>query len=296
MENKSILIIGAGALGSVFLENSRGMFKKVGIFDGDIVSKSNLLTQPFYSGCDFSSPISKTSFAVGKMSSLDSSTEYQGYERYFTESDFRIMKEYDIIADFTDNVKSRLTINEGCIREGKPAVFASLNDKEGFLYFYEGNACFNCLFRNSIGRVKEGCESMISAPEKEFITFLMESVSEFVSGGIKGSEIRAFNLANKKILKSTVKRDPECEACARHTSNSLGNGFIQICSSGIKFSYGKGIDLGVLSGRLSGSKLYGEYLVYNKGNKSMLVSLEGDFLFSGYSKSEAEELIHSFLA
>ena len=296
MENKSILVIGAGAVGSAFLESSIGMFKKIGIFDGDIVTKSNLITQPFYKECDFSSPVSKTAFAIKKLNSFGSSTEYRGYQRYFTGKDFETMKEYDLIADFTDNINSRLIINEGCVKEGKAAVFASLNEKEAFLYFYRNSACFNCLFRNSMGHVKEGCESVVSAPEKEFISFLKENILEFASNKTEGGQIILFNLSNKKVLSSMLKKDNECEVCVKHTTKKVEDGFLQACSSGIKFSYGKHVDLKKLSRVLPGSRLYNEFLIFNQNNKSVLISLDGDFLFTGYTKEEAGKLITSFVS
>ncbi|MGC8533663.1 MAG: ThiF family adenylyltransferase [Candidatus Parvarchaeum sp.] len=291
MENKSILVIGAGAVGSAFLEKSIGMFKKVGIFDGDIISKSNLVTQPFYKTCDFSSPVSKVAFAVKKLNSLNSGTEYKGYERYFTENDFETMKEYDIIADFTDNVKSRMIINDGCVRHGKAAVFASLNEKEAFLFFYRDGACFNCLFRNSIGKVKEGCQSIVLPPENDFVYFLKERIIDFASNRIGGGSILLFNLLDKRVLNITLKRDPECEVCVKRAVKKTEDGFLQVCSSGIKFSYGKSLDLKKLSSILSGSLLYGEYLIFKQNNKSVLISSEGDFLFTGYTKEEAGKLI-----
>ncbi|MCL5976351.1 MAG: ThiF family adenylyltransferase [Candidatus Parvarchaeota archaeon] len=296
MENKSILVIGAGAVGSAFLESSQGIFKKVGIFDGDIISKSNLITQPFYKGCDFSSPVSKVAFAVNKLNSLNSGTEYEGYERYFTEKDFETMKEYDIIADFTDNVNSRKIINNGCVKYRKAAVFVSLNEKEAFLFFYRESACFNCLFRNSIGHVKEGCESIVSAPKNEFVSFLKENIIEFASSKIDGGRIMLFNLSNKRVLSSMLKKDMECEVCVKHAMKNFEDGFLQVCSSGIKFSYGKKLNLKELSSRLSGGILYGEYLIFNQNNKSMLVSLDGDFLFTGYSREEAGRLITALVS
>ncbi len=291
MESKSILVIGAGAVGSAFLESSQGIFKKVGIFDGDIISKSNLITQPFYQGCDFSSPVSKVAFSVNKLNSLNSGTEYKGYERYFTEKDFETMKEYDLIADFTDNVNSRKIINAGCVKYGKAAVFVSLNEKEASLFFYKGSACFNCLFRNSIGHVKEGCESIVSAPENEFISFLKENIIEFALNKIEGGRIVLFNLSNKRVLSSMLKKDMECEVCVRHTMKKFEDGFLQVCSSGIKFSYGKKLNLKELSSMLSGGRLYGEYLIFNENNRSILVSSDGDFLFTGYTREEAGKLI-----
>ena len=296
MENKSILVIGAGAAGSAFLESSAGMFKKVGIFDGDIVTKNNLITQPFYRECDFSYPVSKTAFAVKKLDSLESGTEYKGYERYFTEKDFETMKEYDLVADFTDNINSRMIINEGCVKEGKPAVFVSLNDKEAFMYFYKDSACFNCLFRNSIGHVKEGCESVILPPEKDLVSFFRKSILEFALNKIDGGKVLLFNLSNKDVMSTTLKKDKECEVCSKHMTRKIEKNFLQVCSSGIKFSYGKQIDLKKLSSAFQNSRLYGEFLIFNQNNKSVLISSDGDFLFTGYTKEEAENLITSFVS
>ncbi len=294
MVYKSILLIGVGALGSAFLQNSIGMFDKVGIFDGDVVAKSNLSTQPFYADCDPSFPVSKAGFAADKMRGIDKNTEYIPYEKYFTDEDFEIFSQYDVIADFTDNLRSRLVINDGCTKRGKPAIFSSLNDRELSIFFYgEDSACFNCIFRNSIGKAKEGCEAMLSLPGKNAMSFMMEKISLFLSGGLRQGSFCAFNLSNGNEIQTETMKDLECETCSLHSFKLERDGFIQVCSSGIKFSLHKQIPLYGLKDKLNGSRLIDNYLLYGKNGMSVLVSENGDFLFTNYSRKQAEELLAS---
>lgn len=295
MEAKKLLVIGVGALGSAFLGNLRGQFENVGIFDGDIVSDKNMSTQPFYKGCKTDMPVSKAVFAAGKLSQSDKKTNYIAYNKYFTEDDFDVIKEYDFVADFTDNIKSRQVINKGCVKYGKPAVFASINDRELSLYFYSNDkACFNCILRKSTGRIKEGCESMLSAPGPDTVNFILHEVSGFLNDN-GGGNVVLFSLSNGRRLEAHIKKDAGCEECSLHSLNIEDSTIIQACSSGIKISLHRKLDLGLLKDRVAGSKVIDGYLLYRESEKSFLISGDGDFLFTGYSLLKAKELLSSLL-
>jgi molybdopterin/thiamine biosynthesis adenylyltransferase len=296
MEAKKLLVIGVGALGSAFLGNLRGQFENVGIFDGDIVSAENMSTQPFYNGCKTDIPVSKAVFAAGKLAQSNKQTNYTIYNKYFTEDDFDVIKEYDFIADFTDNIKSRQVINKGCVKYGKPAVFASINDRELSLYFYSnGKACFNCILRKATGKIKEGCESMLSAPSPDTVNFIMHEVSNFLQDKDDGGNMVLFSLFNGRRLEAYIKKDAGCEECSLHSLDIEDSTLIQACSSGIKISLHRKLDLGLLKNRVVSSKLIDDYLMYREGRKSFLISGDGDFLFTGYSLPEAKELLSSLL-
>jgi molybdopterin/thiamine biosynthesis adenylyltransferase len=295
MKEKRILIVGAGALGSSFLDSISGEFSKVGIFDGDIITKDNLKTQPFYEGCNFEIPLSKAEFAANKMGEKDKTSEYVFYNRYFMERDEDILKEYDYVIDFTDNLKSRLVINKAAVNKGIPAVFASINEKEVFLYFYnEGNACFNCIYRNSNGKVKEGCDSIISPLSDKTISFIKDNILSFIKDKIYGGSVRILNISKGKEMSVNINKDPQCEECSKHSFKIDDSALIQVCAAGIKFSSNTHIDLKRASEKIKGSKVAGDYLFSKNDGKSILISSEGDFLFTGYELKEARELL-SFL-
>lgn len=286
-----LLIIGVGALGSAFISRTREKFSAVGIFDGDIITGENFKTQPFYSKCNLDLPVSKAVFTADEMRREHKNTEYTAYNRYFTEDDIDIVKEYDIILDFTDNIKSRLVVNRAATKYEKPAMFASINESELSLFFYsKGSACFNCILRNSSGRAKEGCEAVIPALSDKAVAFMNEKLEEFLSGSLAG-EFHVLGLENGGEINVKIKRDEKCEECETHSLKIGDKGFIQVCSSGIKFSSHTSISLAELENRINGSSIIGDYLIKKEGRKSLLISSNGDFLFTGYSQEEARKLL-----
>ncbi len=294
MKMARLLIIGVGALGSSFLKDTTGRFSKVGIFDGDVISEKNLRTQPFYSVYNPKIPTSKAVFAAEKMRAVDDKTEYIPYSRYFTENDYNVLKGYDCIIDFTDNIKSRLLINKMAVKLSIPAVYGSINEREALLYFYSRNsACFNCIYRNSLQRIKEGCESLISPPDDKTIGFFTRNIYGFLEGRVKGGTAVAFNIQNKNEISVNIKRDVGC-GCVNGSLDIDESKFIQTCASGIKFSYGRKIDIHKLRERAEHAVVIDNYLVYREKGRSFLVSHDGDFLFTGYNLGEVKELL-SFL-
>lgn len=296
MKDKRILVIGAGALGSAFLEMTAGAFRKVGIFDGDIITEDNLVNQPFYGACSFSVPESKAGFASRRMREIGGPTEYIAYEKYFTAEDIHVLEGYDFVLDFTDTVRSRRVINGCCARTGKSAVFSSMNSRQGMVYFFGKNsACFNCILRNSIGKVKEGCESRILSLDEGFMDFLTKKISGFISGSPEEGKLYSFSFSDGRSSAADVQKDADCGACSQKREISTGGKFVQICSAGIKFSAGREVDLDDIAGRLAGSRMAGSYLLRSEGRRSVLVSRDGDILLTGYGRGEAEGLILSLL-
>lgn len=289
---KKALIIGAGALGSAFLSSTKDEFDEITIFDGDVISKENLKNQPFYRDADFNKIISKANFAAEKMNSINPKIKYYSYNKYFTKENIEFVKDYDIVLDFTDNIKSRLIINKAVVEFGKPTVFASINEKELFLFFYKDTkACFNCLIRNANGRIREGCESLVLPPSEKTIDFMHDKITDFIIGKINGGELQVFSLYNKKNINIKIKKDENCEECSLHSFKIASNSVVQLCASGLKFSLGREIDFSLLQEEFKDGRIIDEYFIYRNRGKSVIISSKGDFLFTGYQIQEAKHLI-----
>ncbi|PKK25092.1 molybdenum cofactor synthesis 3, partial [Columba livia] len=59
-----------------------------------------------------------------------------------------LVRQYDIVADCSDNVPTRYLVNDACVLAGKPLVSGSALRLEGQLvvYNYQGGPCYRCLF------------------------------------------------------------------------------------------------------------------------------------------------------
>jgi hypothetical protein len=292
LNNFVLTIIGAGALGSEVLQKISGRgFGVVRVIDGDIVTEKNKLNQPLYSGVDTSNPVYKSDAIVsllsnGSKTNFVSVPEYVGEKRASS-----LIGGSSMVLDFTDNTFSRLVINQACVEKGIPLLIASVNEKEGFYYIIDKGACFNCLYRNLSGKIKEGCYGAPLHVPDNFSSMIADAAESFFNGAVEGDWI-SLSFIDGRVTKTAIKKDDMCEVCSLHEHKPIkADGFIQICGDGIKFSLQRDINLKTLFGGEPGAIIENGICVIKSGTKSILLSSAGDVLFTGYSEQEARKFI-----
>ena len=126
LKKASVLIIGLGGLGSSVIQylNAAGV-GKMGIVDYDRVELSNLNRQVIYKDSDLGK--SKVDVAKNYISELNSSTKIEIFEMRIDEKNLpNIIGDYDILADCTDNLETRLSINDACTKFKKKWVISAV--------------------------------------------------------------------------------------------------------------------------------------------------------------------------
>ena len=126
LKKASVLIIGIGGLGSSVIQylNAAGV-GKIGIVDYDKVELSNLNRQLIYKNSDIGK--SKVDVASNYISELNSSTKIEIFEMRIDEKNLpNIIGDYDILADCTDNLEARLSINDVCTKFNKKSVVSAV--------------------------------------------------------------------------------------------------------------------------------------------------------------------------
>ncbi len=157
LSQAKVLVIGAGGLGCPILQNLAGMgVGTIGIVDGDIVSESNLHRQLLYilEDCGKSKAVT-ASIAIQKINPL---VQVYTFPDFLTSSNVsKIIPNYDIIVDCTDDIPVRYLINDMAVTYKIPVVSASLHKFQGQLsvFNYEEGPSYRCLFPE---------EESISAP------------------------------------------------------------------------------------------------------------------------------------
>ena len=66
-----------------------------------------------------------------------------------SENALDILKDYDIIADGTDNFQTRYLVNDACVLLGKPNVYGSIFRFEGQVSrcsYAKDGPCYRCLY------------------------------------------------------------------------------------------------------------------------------------------------------
>lgn len=127
IEEKTVLIIGAGALGSSSSEMlARAGVKKLILVDRDYVEPSNLQRQMLYSEMHSEQKIPKVVGAKERLREVRSNLEI---ETHIAHCDAGLLEslvpEADLILDGTDNFDTRLLINDAAYKWNKPWVYAA---------------------------------------------------------------------------------------------------------------------------------------------------------------------------
>ena len=131
LKKAKVLIIGAGGLGSpLLLYLTAAGVGTIGIVDFDNIELSNLHRQLLFSEEDIGK--SKIQAAYSRLKSLNSNIEFKLHEERLTSDNaLQILKDYDVIADGTDNFPTRYLVNDACVLLDKPNVYGSIYRFEG---------------------------------------------------------------------------------------------------------------------------------------------------------------------
>ena len=148
LKNARVLAIGAGGLGSplaVYL--AAAGVGTIGLVDDDVVDDSNLQRQILYGVSAVGRP--KLQAAAERLRDMNPNVQVVPHEtRLSSENALEIFRDYDIVADGTDNFPTRYLVNDACVLTGKPNVYASIFRFEGqaSVFWAERGPCYRCLY------------------------------------------------------------------------------------------------------------------------------------------------------
>jgi len=131
LKSAKVLVVGTGGLGSPLLQYlAAAGVGTIGIVDFDKVEKSNLHRQVLFGISDVGKP--KVEAAKEKLVEINPHIEIITHNiRLTSENAMDVIKDYDIVADGTDNFPTRYLVNDACVFLDKPNVYASIFQFEG---------------------------------------------------------------------------------------------------------------------------------------------------------------------
>jgi len=131
LKASKVLVIGSGGLGSpVLLYLAAAGIGTIGIVDFDVVDDSNLQRQVLFGVGEVGQP--KVEAAKKRLESLNPHINLKVYNTQLTSKNaLDLIKEYDVVADGTDNFPTRYLVNDACVLLGKTNVYASIFQFEG---------------------------------------------------------------------------------------------------------------------------------------------------------------------
>lgn len=146
-----VLVIGAGGLGAPLLQYlCAAGIGTLGVIDDDTVDLSNLQRQVIHRTADVG--MAKAESARKALSEINPEVTVQVHnERLTAVNAVKIVANYDIVADGSDNFATRYLVNDTCFRLKKILVSAAILRFDGQISTYKafegaGHPCLRCIF------------------------------------------------------------------------------------------------------------------------------------------------------
>jgi sulfur-carrier protein adenylyltransferase/sulfurtransferase len=146
LKKAKVLIVGAGGLGCpVLLYLTVAGIGKISVVEFDMVEEPNLQRQVLYGSSDVGKL--KSIIAKSRLEHLNSFVDLEIINLRLDKSNaLKILKDYDLVVDATDNLDTRYIINDSCIILNKPMIHGSIYKFEGMVsvFNYQGGPTYRC--------------------------------------------------------------------------------------------------------------------------------------------------------
>lgn len=145
--NSKVLIIGIGGLGCpLLIYLTAAGVGTIGIVDHDKVEISNLSRQILFTHKDIGK--FKVYQAKTNVTKINKTTKIKPFKKKINLKNIdKIIKDFDIICDGTDNFDTRYLINDQCKKNKKILISAAISKFDGHLYkfnFKKKSSCYRC--------------------------------------------------------------------------------------------------------------------------------------------------------
>ena len=223
LKQAKVLTIGAGGLGApLALYLAAAGVGKLGIVDFDVVDFTNLQRQIIHGTSDVGRP--KLHSASETIAEINPNVEVVAHEtRLTSENALDILKDYDVIADGTDNFPTRYLVNDACVLLGKPNVYGSIFRFEGqaSVFYAREGPCYRCLYPEPPppGLVPSCAEGGVLGVLPGIIGCIqaLETIKLIIGQGqpLIG-RLLLFDALHLKFRELKLRKNPECPVCGAH--------------------------------------------------------------------------------
>jgi adenylyltransferase/sulfurtransferase len=218
-----VLCIGAGGLGSpLALYLAAAGVGTLGIVDFDVVDYTNLQRQIIHSTADVGRK--KLDSAAEKLKAINPFLNIQKFEtRLSSDNALELFRDFDIVADGTDNFPTRYLVNDACVLTGKPNVYGSIFRFEGqaSVFATEEGPCYRCLYPEppppglvpscAEGGVLGILPGLVGVMQATEVIKLILGKGEPLIG-----RLLLIDALGMKFRELKLRKNPDCPACGKH--------------------------------------------------------------------------------
>lgn len=221
----SVLVIGAGGLGSpLLLHLAAAGVGRIGIVDFDVVDETNLHRQVIYGEADVGRP--KVEAAAERLRALRADLAVETFRlRIDAKTARELVPRFDIVADGSDNLETRLLVHEACLEAGRVLVSAAVQGMDGQLTVFRAHEgpphpCLRCLHPDdpAEGVLPTCAQGGVLGPAAAVVGALqaVEVIKELVGGfpSLSGTLV-LYDARSCEFTRLGVRRRPDCPLCGR---------------------------------------------------------------------------------
>ncbi len=220
LKQASVLLVGTGGLGSpLALYLAAAGVGRLGLVDFDTVDLSNLQRQVIHTTASVGRP--KLASARAAIAALNPHVRVDTYETSLTSQNaFAVLRDYDVVADGTDNFPTRYLVNDACVLTGKPNVYGSILRFEGQASVFDvrEGPCYRCLYpeppppglvpscaEGGVLGILPGIVGLIQATET--IKLILGQGRSLVG------RLLLFDALEMKFREMRLRKNPDCPLC-----------------------------------------------------------------------------------
>ncbi|MCA8918919.1 MAG: molybdopterin-synthase adenylyltransferase MoeB [Planctomycetes bacterium] len=220
LKASKVLCVGAGGLGSpMAMYLAAAGVGTLGIMDFDVVDVSNLQRQIIHGQASVGER--KVVSAANRIKDINPHVNVKIHETAISSANAReITREYDVVADGTDNFPTRYLVNDACVLEGKVNVYASIFrfDGQATVFGMKDGPCYRCLYPDPPppGMVPSCAEGGVLGVLPGIMGTLqaLEVIKVLTGIGdpLKG-RLMVFDALSMKFRELKIRKDPKCPIC-----------------------------------------------------------------------------------
>jgi molybdopterin/thiamine biosynthesis adenylyltransferase/rhodanese-related sulfurtransferase len=231
-----VLCVGTGGLGApLALYLAAAGVGTLGLVDFDVVDESNLQRQIIHSTATVG--MLKVDSAEIMLKGLNPNMKVVKHNTMLTSANaLEIFKDYDVIADGTDNFQTRYLVNDACVLSNKPNAYGSIFRFEGqaSVFATKEGPCYRCLYpeppppglvpscaEGGVLGILPGLVGVIQATE---VIKLILGIGDTLVG-----RLLLIDALGMKFRTLKLRKNPDCPACGTHPTITELIDYDQFC-------------------------------------------------------------------
>src|SRR5665213_3760631 len=231
-----VLCVGTGGLGApLALYLAAAGVGTLGLVDFDTVDASNLQRQIIHSTATVSKL--KVDSAELMLNGLNPYMNVIKHNTMLTSANaLEIFKDYDVIADGTDNFQTRYLVNDACVLLNKPNAYASIYRFEGqaSVFGTKEGPCYRCLYPEppppglvpscAEGGVLGILPGLVGVMQATEVIKLILGKGETLVG-----RLLLIDALNMRFRELKLRKNPDCPVCGTHPTVTQLIDYQQFC-------------------------------------------------------------------